>query len=42
MANFDQTNSRINIKKNLNIFNPELIDDCSEIIKHNFTEKKDK
>ena len=42
VANFDQTNSRINIKKNLNIFNPELIDDCSEIIKHNFTEKKDK
>jgi hypothetical protein len=41
-SNFDQTNSFINIKNNLNIFNPGLIDNCSEIINHNFTEKKEK
>ena len=40
--NFDMTNSFINIKNNLNIFNPGLIDNCSEIINHNFTEKKEK
>ena len=39
-SNFDQTNSFINIKNNLNIFNPGLIDNCSEIVNHNFTEKK--
>ena len=39
-SNFDQTNSFINIKNNLNIFNPGLIDNCSEIVNHNFSEKK--
>ena len=38
--NFNQTNSLLNIKNNLDIFNPGLIDNCSEIMKRNFTEKK--
>ena len=40
-ANFEQTNSFINMKNNLNIFNPGLIDDCPEINNHHFTEKKE-
>ena len=40
--NFDQTNSIINMKNNLNIFNPKLIDNCSEINNRNYTEKKEK
>ena len=42
-SNYDQTNSFINMKNNLNIFKPAMSENSSEIINnHIFPEKKEK